>query len=205
MHQAREALSGQWGLAVGTYLVYMLIFIVLGGGLGFHGGIGLIPAAGGIFTLIISGPMAIGMAIFTLSIARKQGASLGQLFLGFQNFGVALTAYLLMLLFVMLWMLLLIIPGIIMALAYSQTFFILAEDNNITAMNALQKSQKMMVGYKWKYFCLGLRFIGWGLLCILTLGIGLLWLLPYMQVTFAKFYDDIKNGAVQEVANQVTN
>jgi len=49
-----------------------------------------------------------------------------------------------------------------------------------------------MDGYKWKYFCLGLRFFGWVLLCILSLGIGFLWLMPYIHVTSAKFYDDIK-------------
>ena len=59
-------------------------------------------------------------------------------------------------------------------------------------MDAIDKSKKMMDGYKWKYFCLVLRFLGWALLCILTLGIGFLWLIPYMQVSMAKFYDDVK-------------
>jgi len=192
MHQAREALTGNWGLAVVTYLIYILIVGV------FEGGVYRFPAIGIIFTLIIAGPMAVGISIFALSIARKQGAALEQLFFGFQNFAVALSAYLLMILFVFLWTLLLVIPGIIMAIAYSQTFFILADDNSIGAMDALRKSQKMMDGYKWKYFCLGFRFIGWGLLCCLTLGIGFLWLMPYIQVTFAKFYDDIKTVTVQE-------
>jgi len=49
-----------------------------------------------------------------------------------------------------------------------------------------------MDGYKWKYFCLGLRLLGWALLCVLTLGIGFLWLIPYAQVSVAKFYDDVK-------------
>ena len=61
-------------------------------------------------------------------------------------------------------------------------------------MDALRKSKEMMDGYKWKYFCLGLRFIGWALLCVLTLGIGILWLSPYVQVSYAKFYEDVKNN-----------
>ena len=101
-----------------------------------------------------------------------------------------------MLLFTFLWTLLLIIPGIIAVLSYSMTFYILADDNSIGAMEAIDKSKKMMDGYKWKYFCLGLRFIGWSLLCILTLGIGFLWLLPYMQVSVVKFYDDIKENHI---------
>ena len=72
------------------------------------------------------------------------------------------------------------------------TFYILADDNSIGAMDAMDKSKKMMDGYKWKSFCLGLRFFGWSLLCILTLGIGFLWLMPYAQVSMAKFYDDVK-------------
>jgi uncharacterized membrane protein len=101
-----------------------------------------------------------------------------------------------MILFILLWTLLLIIPGIIAAISYSMTFYILADDNSIGAMDAIDKSKKMMDGYKWKYFCLGLRFLGWALLCILTLGIGFLWLMPYMQVSMAKFYDDVKANSL---------
>jgi uncharacterized membrane protein len=50
----------------------------------------------------------------------------------------------------------------------------------------------MMDGYKWKYFCLSLRFIGWGLLCVLTFGIGFIWLMPYMQQSLTQFYEDVK-------------
>jgi uncharacterized membrane protein len=53
----------------------------------------------------------------------------------------------------------------------------------------------MMQGNRWKLFCLGLRFIGWGILCLLTLGIGFLWMLPYFYVSFARFYDDIQPNA----------
>jgi len=99
-------------------------------------------------------------------------------------------------LFILLWSLLLIIPGIIAALSYSMTFYILADDNSIGAMDAINKSKKMMYGYKWKYFCLGLRFLGWAILCILRLGIGFLWLSPYVHVSVTKFYEDIKENQI---------
>jgi uncharacterized membrane protein len=182
MRMARESLTGKWGLAVGTFLLYIIIVSVLQ----------VIPFLGWIGSLIISGPMALGITIFSLSISRNQEARLEQIFQGFNNFGTALSAYLLMALFTILWMLLLIIPGIIAALSYSMTFYIIADDSNIRAMDAIDKSKRMMDGYKWKLFCLGLRFIGWGLLCILTLGIGLLWLIPYMSISVSKFYDDLK-------------
>ena len=186
MQMARESLVGKWGLAIGTFVLYSLI----------AGSIQSIPIVGVITSLIISGPFEIGIAFFSLSISRNQDAKLEQIFQGFNNFGTALGAYLLMILFILLWTLLLIIPGIIAAISYSMTFYILADDNSIGAMDAMDKSKKMMDGYKWKSFCLGLRFFGWSLLCILTLGIGFLWLMPYAQVSMAKFYDDVKANSL---------
>jgi uncharacterized membrane protein len=191
MAQAREALKGNWGLAIGTFVVYMLI--VMGAStilqLIFLG-------LGTIATLIIAGPFALGMTIFALSLSRNQNPRLEMIFDGFNKFGLALGTYLLMLLFIFLWMLLLIVPGIIAGLSYAMTFYILADGQSNGAMDAIDKSIKMMYGYKWKLFCLGLRFIGWALLCILTLGIGFLWLMPYMQISIAKFYDDIKDKPI---------
>ncbi len=187
MQMARESLKGKWGIAIGTLVVYLLIVVALQ----------IIPVVGPIVSLLITGPLAIGLAIFSLSISRNQDTKLEQIFQGFNNFGTALGAYLLMVLFIILWMLLLIIPGIIASISYSMTFYILADDNSISAMDAIKKSKKMMDGYKWKYFCLGLRFFGWALLCILTLGIGFLWLMPYIQVSMAKFYDDIKANPLE--------
>ena len=189
MQMARESLKGKWGLAVGTFFVYMLMIAAI-----------QIMAESypitSLLSLIISGPMAVGIAIFSMNISRNQDARLEQIFQGFNNFGTSLGAYLLMMLFVLLWTLLLIIPGIIAALSYAMTFYIIADDDSIGAMEAIDKSKKMMDGYKWKFFCLGLRFIGWSLLCIITLGIGFLWLIPYMQVSLAKFYDDIKENHI---------
>jgi uncharacterized membrane protein len=175
------------GIAIGVFVVYLLIVL----------GSSIVPVVGPIASIIITGPLIVGLATFTLALSRNQDAQLAQLFEGFNNFGNALVAYLLMLLFVLLWMLLLIVPGIIAAISYSQTFYIIAEDSSIKPMDAIDKSKKMMDGYKLKYFYLGLRFIGWFLLCLLTLGIGFLWLIPYMQISVAKFYDDIKTDNFQ--------
>lgn len=107
-----------------------------------------------------------------------------------------------MILFIVLWSFLLIIPGIIAAYGYSLIFFILADEPSIGISEALKKSKAMMRGYKWKYFCLSFRFFGWVILSILSCGIGFLWLAPYMQVSFAKFYEDLKAG--QQSADQVS-
>jgi len=184
MKMARKSLAGKWGLAIGTFVVYMVIVSAAN----------MVPFVGSIASLIISGPMLLGMAVFCLSLSRSQDPQLGKIFKGFENFGTALGAYLLMVLFIFLWTLLLIIPGIIAAISYAMIFYIIADDSSIGAMDAIKKSKEMMRGYKWKYFCLGWRFFGWALLCILTLGIGFLWLCPYMQISMAKFYDDIQQG-----------
>lgn len=181
MAQARESLDGNWNLAVGCTLVSFL----------FSCAASFLPFGG----LLIGGPLAIGSAFFFLSLSRNRVPVINDLLRGFdKNFLNPLLAMLLVVLYTVLWSLLFIVPGIIAAIGYSQVFFILAEDPSITASAAMEKSKKMMYGYKWKYFCLGFRFIGWVVLSIFTMGIGFLWLVPYMQVTFAKFHDDIKNG-----------
>jgi uncharacterized membrane protein len=186
MKMARESLKGKWGLAIGTFLVYLIIT-------------GALQALAdefpmvGLATLIVTGPLVLGIALFSLSIARNENARFEQLFDGFKNFGLALGAYLLMILFILLWMLLLIIPGIVAAIRYAMTFYIIADNPGIGPLEAIDKSKQMMYGYKMKFFLMCLIFFGLALLCILTLGIGFLWLIPFINVTIAKFYDDIKD------------
>ena len=182
MSRAREALQGKWKVAVFAALVYFVL----------TAGIHIVPNPGPVITVLISGPMAFGMALFSLAYSRDQPASVAQLFHGFNRFGTALVAYLLVVVLVVLWTLLLIVPGIIAAFRYSMTFFLLAEDDSLGPIEALSRSKELMEGNKWKYFCLTCRFFGWSLLAILTLGIGFLWLYPYMMVSYAQFYDDLK-------------
>ncbi|HDP35057.1 MAG TPA: DUF975 family protein [Candidatus Hydrogenedentes bacterium] len=182
MAQARRSLEGRWGVAAGATAVFFLI--------GF--GLEFIPYIGTIVNHVIRGALTIGLSTFFLALARGQKAEVSQLFSGFDRFLVGLCAYLLQALFVILWALLLIIPGIIASLSYAMTFFIIAENRDIGPLEAITKSKEMMYGNKWKFFCLGLRFIGWSLLCVVTLGIAALWVFPYMMVAFAKFYDDLK-------------
>lgn len=190
MAKARESLRGFWGLAIGALIVYIVVFCV----------VGLFPVIGTIATYIIVGPMTVGGVRFTLAVSRKGRPEIGQLFSGFDRFGTHLAAYLLQTIFVALWTLLLIVPGIIAALSYSMTYFIIAEDSSISASDAITKSKKMMKGNKWKLVCLGFRFTGWFLLAMLSFGIGFLWVGPYMYVSYAQFYDDLKTAEDQSCA-----
>ena len=95
-------------------------------------------------------------------------------------------------LFIALWSLLLVIPGIIKAFSYAMTPYILEENPELSANEAIDRSRAMMKGHKFDLFWLYLSFIGWAILCIFTLGIGYLWLIPYMQAAQASFYEDVK-------------
>ena len=72
------------------------------------------------------------------------------------------------------------------------TFYIMSDDHTLSAQDAIKKSKEMMKGNKLRYFLLILSFIGWYFLALFTMGIGFLWLVPYAQVTIAKFYDELK-------------
>jgi len=188
MSQAREALKGRWGLAIGVNVIYYVIIMA----------VQIIPnqidpKAGSIIGIIVGAPLIVGIAVFSLSLARKQEATILQLFDGIKKFWTCLGTYLLAAIFILLWALLLIIPGIMAAYSYAMIYFILADNDEIGPLEAITKSKEMMRGNRWKFVCLSLRFTGWGLLCLLTLGIGFLWLLPYIYVSFARFYDDIKS------------
>lgn len=190
MKQARETLKGKWKLAVKVTLVFMVISIIAS----------VLPVVKYVASFIITPPLLLGLSIFWISFSRSQNAHMDQVFKGFDEWWRSIKAYLLRMIYTLLWSFLFIIPGIIKAFAYSMTFYILADDKEIGSDDAIEKSKKMMYGNKWKLFRLKLRFFGWALLCLLTLGIGFIWLVPYMQVTMVKFYDDIKGEAVPETA-----
>ena len=107
----------------------------------------------------------------------------------------------LMELFVNLWALLLIIPGLIKMYSYSMTPYILVDNPDLSANQAINMSRKMMKGHKFDLFFLHLSFIGWGVLAILTAGVGLLWLIPYMNTAQAAFYQEIKKEHISIINN----
>ena len=192
MKEAYASLKGKWGLAIGGNLLVVLISMAVG-----VVGWGIAGADWGanLTSLIFAPPLTIGMTIFSLNISRDNKPEIDDLFIPFKTSWVkAILAYFMMGVLVAVGFILLIIPGIIAALMFSQVFFIMGEDKEIGAYDALVKSMNMMKGYKWKFFRIALRIMGLAILCIFTLGIGFIWLLPYQNVVYAKFYDDIKNN-----------
>jgi len=198
MKRARSILSDTWSSVVGVTALYFAILIsvsliINSFAKGEEQGI-VTQIINQIAYDIIAIPLGLGFSIFFLAISRNKKPTLETLFYGFNKTAEVIWLYIVIVFFILLWSLLLIIPGIIAAIAYSQSYWILADEHNtLRGVAILDYSKKLMDGNKWKWVCLSFRFLGWSILCILTLGIGFLWLLPYMQTTFAQFYDDIKN------------
>ena len=113
--------------------------------------------------------------------------------IAFSNYWHKVWAMLWAYILTVLWSLLFIIPGIIKSFSYAMTPFIIEEYPELTATEAIHRSRMMMRGYKFDLFWLLLSFIGWGILNIFTLGIGTLWLVPYMETSMAAFYGEVKN------------
>ena len=209
MEDARASLSGNWGMAVLGYFLYTLfsagitffgfsaaLFVGVVSGISGSNPGGAGSAINGfaqLFQGVICGPLIVGFYGFYLGIAQDDEACLERLFIGFRRFWKSFVMYLLSSLFIILWSLLLVIPGVIAMFRYSMAFFIIADDEACGPLEAITRSKEIMKGNKWKFFCLNCRFIGWILLAsIFTLGLGYLWLIPYMHTSYAKFYEDVK-------------
>ena len=179
-------LDGNWGLSVVLTLVYILVVIALSG-------LESYIWKGSIITTILVIPLAYSYNIAFLDKKRTgEALCIEKLFVGYKDFLRIAGTGLLMYIYVFLWALLLVIPGIIKQISYSQTCYILKDNPEISFNAAIERSMAMMKGHKWEYFCLVLSFIGWILLEIITLGIAALWVTPYMSVTFAGYYEDLK-------------
>lgn len=248
---AREALKGKWWLAVLTGFVASLLggVMAFGNSGSFNiemedGSVG--DMSTGIFTeevwlaiailaivigllfsflatakFVVGGPVKMGYSVFNLNLVDKKEAKFGNLFSCFNRFGAGFCMNLLMGIFLFLWSLLFVIPGIIKSFSYAMTPYVLAENPRMTAKQAITKSRWLMDGNKWRLFCLNFSFIGWALLSILpaficsvvigllaTLGgsviailfmvlvllislIPTLFLQAYQQAAYAAFYRDI--------------
>lgn len=140
---------------------------------------------------VIGSVVKVGYAKFNLNLVDRVDASFDNLFAYFSNWKTTAAARFLTGMYVFLWMLLLIIPGIIASYSYAMTEYILADHPELSASEAISRSKEMMEGNRWRLFCLEFSFIGWSILCALTLGIGYLWLTPYKEAAKAAFYREI--------------
>ncbi len=202
--QARERLEGKWG----TFVLMTFLFYVIQALLQIPGSVGdlfkvLSPENAltseslstlSVILALLALPLSWGLTVSLLRNHREESVDLENLFDGFRGgrYTRVFCALFLVNLFTFLWTLLLIIPGIIKAFSYALTPYILLDEPELTARQAITRSCEIMQGRRWKLFCLYLSFIGWGILCLLTFGIGFLWLVPYMNASIAAFYEDAR-------------
>lgn len=211
--QARERLEGQWG----TFVLMTFLMLVIQTILQIPGYIGslleILSPENVLASLSFSNisnilsllalPLSWGLTVSLLRNHREESVDLENLFDGFRGgrYTRVFCALFLVRLFTFLWTLLLIIPGIMKAFSYALTPYILLDEPELTARQAISRSCEIMQGRRWKLFCLYFSFIGWGILCLLTFGIGFLWLVPYMNASVAAFYEDAR--AEYEAENSI--
>lgn len=189
--EARKALKGNWNTSALFYFVYYLLVCVI---VGLSGVTGLAGDAtvftGNIIALILVSPLIYGVLIGFLQQFRGKEQKLGMLFGGFTQriWGTMILKFI----YILLWAILLIIPGIVKQFSYAMTEYILKDHPELSNNAAIDLSRSMMHGHKLKLFCLQLSFLGWVLLSILTFGIALFWVMPYIYTAQAAFYEDLK-------------
>ncbi|WP_246861300.1 DUF975 family protein [Bacillus sp. REN3] len=199
------SLKGNWGKGVLlTFLIFLItaivptiIEIIISGDIVEWAEQSETPIEADLLNIVFSLlfiPMTVASYWFYLVIARSNQPKVSQVFAVYKDLGKSaklVGASILIGIFTMLWTLLLIIPGIIKGLSYSQTFFLMKDNPHYSALEAITESKNRMKGYKWRFFLLNLSFIGWVFIAIFTLGIGFLWLYPYISTANATFYNEL--------------
>lgn len=181
---AKEQIKGKIGILFVMFLIlFAIMFVCI-----------FIPFIGNIATFIITPAFSLSLCMVYLKLTKKEDISVGDLFSGFSATGKALWLNIITAVFTFLWTLLLIIPGIIKQYSYSMAFYILADNPELTAREALSKSKEIMNGHKWDFFVLQLSFFWWYLLVGITFGIASIYVTPYISATTANFYNSIKGN-----------
>lgn len=199
--KSRRDLRGQWGLAIGTTLAYGLIVGILGFiDSSFSGALTALwieqltdlDVNAGFLQLFWTGAFSLGYAAFMLNLVRRSNPDFEQIFSGFHRWGRATWALIVYFVRVVLWLLLLIIPGIIKALAYSQLWYVMNDQPELTAGQALKRSEELMRGHKLDYLMLSFLLILLVLASVITLFIGLIWIAPWASAAQARFYEEVR-------------
>ena len=183
---AKRQIKGNLGI---LFLISLLSGLI-------GGAVNVIPVVGGVAAMFVNAAFSLAMVSIYMNLTEGIRPRVGDLFSQFRNVISAFCTNFLAGLLVFLWSLLLIVPGIIKACAYSQALYILADDPGLGSWEAIRRSKEMMQGHKMEYFLLCMSFCGWALLGAFTFGILYIWLLPYMQTTYANYYKSLKGEFV---------
>ena len=150
-----------------------------------------------IVTIVIGGAMTLGYYQFHQNLVRGEEAEVRTLFVHMDKIWHGICLNFLQFVYILLWTLCLVIPGIMASYSYAMTSYIANDHPEMTANEAITASKEMMKGHRWRLFCLEISFIGWSLLAILTLGIGSFAVVPYCETARAFFYQDLVNAGMK--------
>lgn len=153
---------------------------------------------GGVLSILVSGPLSLGVTCVYWDMSRNGRADVSKMAEGFSKLGDSILLSVLIGLFTFLWSLLLIVPGIIASIRYSQAWYVMADNPGMSAREALDRSKELMDGHKMEYFVLCLSFLPWTLFGAVTCGFGFLYVIPYMNATFTEYYSELKWGTQEE-------
>lgn len=180
---AKQQIKGKIGILLIISLIVFAISYVAN----------LIPFVGSIANIFFINPaFSVATIMIYFKVCDYQEFKVGEIFDGFYHFWGAFKVIFLVGLFTVLWSLLFVIPGIIKGYSYSMALYIWAENKEMGALEAINKSKEMMDGHKMDYFVLQLSFIGWGLLTAVTFGIAGIYVIPYVSATYINFYRSLK-------------
>ena len=189
--KAKAMIKGYvWDLVL-PFVIVSLINSLIGTLFGVNSDNIYVSTSAQMLSTIITLPLSFGATAYVMKFVRGEECDIKGMFQYYKMFGPIFGVWFLTSLFSTLWALLLIIPGIIAALSYSMVNLLMI-DGNTNPMDCIRKSKEMMNGYKMDYLMLVLSFFGWLLLGIFTLGILYIWLVPYMNVTFILYYEELK-------------
>lgn len=145
---------------------------------------------------LLTNVLEVGLNRFLME-NRGRRSDIGVLFSGYRyNFGNVVVVQLLRSLFISLWSLALIVPGIVKGYEYAMIPYLLAENPNMPHQRAFELSRMMTQGYKMDMFLLDLSFIGWYLLGFLPCGLGVFFVVPYHRAALAEQYTAMRTRAL---------
>ena len=156
-----------------------------------------------VLALVIGGAISLGVRTFHINLFHRRDARFSDLFSHFGRLWRGIRMQIVVSFFILLWSLLLIIPGIIATYRYSMVPFLMAEFPDLGVRDAMRESKRLMDGNKWKLFCLQFSYIGWAALSLLSMGIGNLWLVPYQYAGETAFYMYVTGRAGLRYAPEV--
>lgn len=156
----------------------------------------------GIAYFLLGSIVTVGYAKFNLNLIDAEKADLVDIFGYFKHWKTTVLANLLRSCYIFLWSLLCFIPGIIATYTYAMVPYIMAENPELSAREACERSKQMMDGNRMRLFCLDFSFIGWYLLCVMICGLGYVVLAPYVQAAFADFYREISETRKSPITDE---